>query len=283
MKKLFLGGLIIFMIGIGGLMLTTVQGNGLSFSSMFGERLPFEDEKVFEKDNIKHINVDVASSDVNILPSDTDEITVRYYGKADKNSLENRSLQTDLSQDTLDIHIHNKRTFSIGFTYVNQQIDVMIPSQTIKSLNVNGASSDITLKSFQSEQIEFDLASGDVQLNNVESNLITVNTSSGSVDGEDITGEMRVKTSSGDTNLHLKAIKHPLDISSSSGDVEIDIASEPTNMKLNYSSSSGEADINFPLKYDSLDRSNIQATIGSGNPDVTIRTSSGDLTFNLTN
>lgn len=225
----------------------------------------------------------MASSDVNILPSDKDEISVRYYGKADKNSIENRSLQADLSQGTLDIRIHNKRTFSIGFTYVDQQMDVMIPQETIESLNINGASSDILLKSVQSEEVTFDLASGDVQLNNVESNLFNINTSSGSVEGENITGEMRVETSSGDTNLHLDTIQSPLDISSSSGDVRIEVASEPTNMKLTYSSSSGEAEINFPLQYDSLDRSNIQATIGSGDPEVTIRTSSGDLTFNLIN
>ncbi|MFC0525575.1 DUF4097 family beta strand repeat-containing protein [Pontibacillus salicampi] len=281
MKKAFLIGLIVFIVGIGGVMITTVQGGSLSITSLLGATETFEQTKSYQAEEVKEVSIEASSSDVTILPSTNDKVEIRFFGKGDKKTIQSRHLETSLSNGSLDVRIEDKRNFSIGISILEHTLEVHLPEQQYESLTSHISSGDITLQDITAEDLKLDTSSGEIQLNTVKSDKMNIQTSSGSIQALEVSGDMKLHTSSGNIDVEVEAIEQDMDLSTSSGDVTITSTATPENMDLSYDSSSGEADINFPLQYNSLKDSSMQAIIGDGSHEVVVDTSSGDFTFHV--
>ncbi|KGX84011.1 DUF4097 family beta strand repeat-containing protein [Pontibacillus marinus] len=278
MKDFFLVGLTLLIIGVGGLVFMGFQGKAFSFTSFFGDVESFEKTASFNSSDITRIDLDVSSDDVQLHRSETNEITVRYYGESNNHEKAVESFYAEQQGDTL--QIGTKSTVNFGISYRDVNIEISLPEKQWEEISLSSSSGDIKAVNLEADNLAVKLSSGDVRFDDIVASQIGVKTSSGSFEGDHIKGELTVQTSSGDVELFRQELDHNVSIKSSSGDVSIQASEKPSNLFVQFDSSSGEADIAFPMKFSSMDESHIKGSVGEGKYEIKVNTSSGDFEFN---
>ncbi|QHE53994.1 DUF4097 family beta strand repeat-containing protein [Pontibacillus sp. HMF3514] len=277
MKNFFLIGMTLLISGVAGLVFMGFQGKAFSLKSLWGNVESFEKTASFDSSDIEEIFLDVSSEDVQIYRSTSNDIKVRYYGES--NHHEKVKDAFFAKQDGDKLQIETKSTVVFGVIYHDVNIDIAIPEKQWGKVSLNSSSGDIKAVNLGAESLFINLSSGDVRLDQVQANEINIKTSSGSFEGDRVKGHLTVHTSSGDVELFKHPLNHNMNIQSSSGDVSIQASEKPSNLYLQFDSSSGEADITFPMKFLSMDESHIKGSVGEGEYKIQVKTSSGDFDF----
>ena len=205
------------------------------------------DESYVEE--IKNININVKSSNVEINPVDSDKLNVKVY------DTEDRDISIKLKNDTLEIINNKSRVGFFLFGSQNPRVIIDVPKNNKYNLDIYGTSSDITVKS-NMENIKINVTSGDIKLkdaNDVEikvtsgdiivgevSNLLTSSTS-GDVEVNKVTEKVNVETTSGDIKIDELSLTKNSKIKATSGDVIID---KVNDIYIEGKARSGDVDIN---------------------------------------
>lgn len=230
-------------------------------------------ELVYEKDieeQIKRIKVNTKASSIQIEKSDSNKVSVKYYG--DKND-KDLSLTTD--NETLNI-TEDTSYFCIGFcSYAEHKIVISLPKEIDYELDLNTASGDVylpdaKLSNVKIKTISGDIAaitasnanlestSGDIEINEVEK--LSAKTISGEISANQIKRSCDIKTTSGDVEIVSLEITNNSKIVTISGDVDIEIN---RGSYVKTETISGEVSINNNDRY--------------AKSELTIKTTSGDI------
>jgi|SRR5690554_6304997 len=248
-------------------------------------------------DNIKDINIDIVSADLNIYLVDDDEVKVKYYGTS-KCFLcsSSNSYNFDVNGDELKIETSTR---SIGiFFYSRLNFDLYLPKQYNEKLFIKGVSSDIIINDMNLKEFEVKTVSGEINLKNItvdnelklkttsgdmELNSINANvffdTISGDIEAEKIKGNFKGKSTSGDIELEIKSNQFEIDIKTISGEVDIDLQNDADFVFI-VDTVSGDIDINFSYIVDSNKKHYKSGEVGEGINSVNIITVSGDVIIN---
>lgn len=274
MRDLFLVGVTLLIIGVAGLLFMGFQGKAFSFSSMWGDVESFERTESFNRTEVEEIEVDVSSADIQLLASESDSIEVRYYGNSNHREKVEKAFYATMRDNALDIG--TKSTVNFGISFQDLNLEIAVPKKQLNNLTINSSSGDVQVEGLKAKEMELKLSSGDIHFKNVQSPHINIRTSSGSVEGEKVKGDLSVGTSSGDIDLSKHSLNQNVDVHSSSGDIRIQASEEPSSLYVQFDSSSGEAEIDFPMQFSSMDESHVKGTVGEGEHTVQVNTSSGD-------
>ena len=148
-------------------------------------------DKSFDEE-FDEININSKASEIEIINSDSNNIRVVVYGNDDKVSLENY-------EKKLDITLNNKPCKGFCINNKIYKIEVYIPSNYDKKLNISNDYGDIKIGEFNNLSASIKELAGDIDIK--------------SLDNADISNNY------GDIKISKKAKK--LDILEKSGDVEI--------------------------------------------------------------
>lgn len=204
--------------------------NGKARMPMFGFSNKVSKELIMDEiyeNKFTKININVSTSDVNILVSNDDKIRIAIYG--DKELL-------DIKDETQELYIlfKEKKCFGICFNITKNKVDVYLPANYDKDILVNNDYGDIEISEFKNSNIEVNEACGDVHI--VSGNKVTVNNSYGNIKIDEAS-EVNVKESAGDVkvgtvksaqiennygDITVENITDSLDISDDCGDIKID-------------------------------------------------------------
>lgn len=254
--------------------------------------------KEFSKGNIKTINVETVSTDVNIITTKEDKIKVHFYGNTNSKKA-SPYLEAFANGDDLDILI--KYPVNISFMNINTKInlDIYIPENYKNSLQIKTTSGDAVIGDLQLDKFGFDTTSGDAKINsltvnetkfegtsgelNIKSLLSTkneFNTTSGDTAIENITGDILGESVSGSFKFDYKDFDNNINIDTTSGDVELKLPKK-SEFKLDFDSTSGDLKNDFPITVSGeADKHEIKGTVGNGNKIIKINTTSGNATIN---
>jgi len=255
-----------------------------------------DDSKTFNTGDINKISMNITSTDINIIPSEDEDIRVHFYGEVSTNR--NRdipSLVAYESGDELRIEIIKPRTVFIGINVWRTELDIYIPEDSLEVLKIDVVSSDIKVSGLKVDEFEYNGVSGDLKGESVFAEDIKFNTTSGDVSLKSYTGDADIRVVSGDLvledgslndNIKLVTISGDvyieqevpsnMDIKTTSGDVGINI-SEDAGFYLKASTVSGEIDNRFPIKITSSGRRSLEGKVGSGEKEIVVSTISGDI------
>jgi lia operon protein LiaG len=255
-----------------------------------------DDSKTFETEDINKITMNITSTDINIIPSEDEYIKVHFYGEVSTNR--NRdipSLVAYKSGDELRIEIIKPKTVFIGINIWRTKLDVYIPEDSLELLNIDAVSSDIEVSDLKVGEFEYTGVSGDLKGEMILADNIKANTTSGDIDIDSYTGDLNIHVISGDLvlkdgslsdNIELTTISgdiyieqedsSSMNINTTSGDVGIKI-SEDAGFYLKANTVSGEIDNRFPIEITSSGRRNLQGKVGSGEKEIVVSTTSGDI------
>lgn len=276
--KIGLGILIIVILALIGVIIWGIKsGNGFTFF----EKPVIIYDNTFEK--IASINVDVTSYDVELKESNNDIIKVEISGS--KKNQDKFHVEEENGNLTIN---ENGSSVCIGFC-LDGTITIYLPNQDItyhhksssgniysdidlRSVVINTTSGDITLKNINdgtisstsgninvanANKLNVSATSGDISLD--ETKNIIANTKSGNIEVRSITSKMDITTTSGDINISSLSIKEDSKAEAKSGNIDIKLDKD---VFIDATTRSGNIDI---------DNTNT-------NPTLIIKTTSGDIT-----
>ena len=245
---------------------------------------------------VSEIYIDITSTDINIIPSEDEDIRVHLSGEVSTNK--NRdipSLVAYQSGDELRIEIIQPRTIFIGISVWRAKLDVYIPEDSIEALKIDTVSSDINVSNLKVGEFDYDGVSGDFKGESLFAEDINFNTTSGDFNLKSYTGDINIHVVSGDLvleggsmndNIELVTISGDIyieqedpsnmDIRTTSGDVGIKI-SEDAGFYINANTVSGDIDNRFPIEITSSSRRSLEGTVGGGGKEIVVSTTSGDI------
>ena len=276
--KICLGILIIVILALIGVIIWGIKsGNGFTFF----EKPVIIYDNTFEK--IASINVDVTSYDVELKESNNDTIKVEISGS--KKNQDKFHVEEENGNLTIN---ENGSSVCIGFC-LDGTITIYLPNQDItyhhksssgniysdidlRSVVINTTSGDITLKNINdgtvsstsgninirnANKLNVSATSGDISLD--EPKNLVANTQSGNIEVRSITSKMDITTTSGDINISSLSIKEDSKAEAKSGNIDIKLDKD---VFIDATTRSGNIDI---------DNTNT-------NPTLIIKTTSGDIT-----
>ena len=276
--KIGLGILIIVILALIGVIIWGIKsGNGFTFF----EKPVIIYDNTFEK--IASINVDVTSYDVELKESNNDIIKVEISGS--KKNQDKFHVEEENGNLTIN---ENGSSVCIGFC-LDGTITIYLPNQDItyhhksssgniysdidlRSVVINTTSGDITLKNINdgtvsstsgniniknANKLNVSATSGDISLD--EPKNLVANTQSGNIEVRSITSKMDITTTSGDINISSLSIKEDSKAEARSGNIDIKLDKD---VFIDATTRSGNIDI---------DNTNT-------NPTLIIKTTSGDIT-----
>lgn len=251
--------------------------------------------KEFDINAVNKVSIDTVSSDVNIISSKDNNIKVHFYGTTSDLSRAPK-LETSLNGDKLDIEIkYPKQIVSIMNFSLNTKLDVYVPENYKKSMEIETVSGEIAIDKLEADSFKAHTTSGDVSIDSLVgsttdfssvSGSIKVKelytkgnvfkTTSGDIKIEAITGDIKASSVSGSITALYKEFDNEVEAKTVSGDVDL-ILPEASEFKVDFSSTSGDLDNEFPLVITGkIEKRNIKGTVGNGQKTIKIGTTSGD-------
>lgn len=230
-------------------------------------------ELVYERDitePIKKINVITKASTIQVETNDTNKISVKYYG--DK---EDKELDLSTANEVLNIN-EDTSYFCIGFcNYAEHKIIISLPKEIDYELDFNTASGDIYIPNINLSNISIKTVSGDIKVINAKN--ANLESTSGDIEITEVE-KLVSKTVSGEINVNR--IKRSCDIKTTSGDVDISLLEITTNS--NISTISGEVEIETNRNsYVKTETVSGEVSIDNNNryakTELTVKTTSGDI------
>lgn len=215
-------GFIIFLISILSILFIVVLfvmvyllNNDYSFTSSNHQKLY---EKAYSLSLFDDVHLSVTDSDVFIKKSDTNQVRVEIYGEENKSSsvIRDRILEIKKSSS-------NRMCFFFCFSE-RDAVYLYLPKESSGMLSIQSRSGDIVVEDFPNLELDITTNSGDTSIDTV-SNL-KVKTSSGDLDIHSILGGINITSYSGDVMIDSLSILKNSSISTSSGDVSISSASD---------------------------------------------------------
>ncbi|WP_239257134.1 DUF4097 family beta strand repeat-containing protein [Listeria ilorinensis] len=255
MKRVFLAGLVLLIIGGIGFLLTFNKGEMVDSGTTFKQTYELSDKSVNElKLETSH------DTNVQFKESTTGKNYVEVSGRYSDGEIEqlkkakpedggkSLTLVTTDQDDWFnffEFHVYGEQTITVYLTAPNM----------LKNLKVDGRSADVTIQDGQLVQADLQADSGDLILHSVETEKINIENRSGDTVMTDTKGDAHYSADSGD----LEVARHQgnLVAEASSGSIDTDTIS---GSRLSLSTDSGEI-----------------STVNTASKESTYRASSGDI------
>jgi lia operon protein LiaG len=284
MKNVF--AIIIAMLALGTLYVILNDNTSLfAKESQSGERIEVTNK-------IKHIDLNLESSDTEVIPVDKNEVKVEIEGKG--------TMTLAQKGHTINVAVKHKWYEWIGFNR-KSNVTVYIPKEYDHSMDIDIGSGNFIMagasdsKKWKLDELSVDMGSGNMELKNIETNVFEhdgssgdlvvdglttkegkVEISSGDVELSNYEGPLEGDLSSGELTVTMDSLKGDLNFDVSSGGVNLDLP-EDASFKLNGNASSGDISCNLPLKDQKIEDGNISGVAGSGQYTIDVSVSSGNV------
>lgn len=237
-----------------------------------------DDEGSFNIQDIDSINVSTVSSDVRFIPEDRNDVRVHFHGSiASNKEVTSPELIAEIQNKVLKIKIDPKSSVSFGFYSSNIDLDIYIPNEYSKSIDVKTTSADINLGSLDIKDISVSSVSGDIEAESLYTEKSSFESTSGEIELKDFSGKIDAETTAGDVFINFKVLKDYVDIHSTSGGIEL-VLPHNSGFYLESKSTSGDIECDFPISLEGkLSDKNIRGRVGQEKNKIVLSTVSGDI------
>jgi len=258
-----------------------------------------DESKTFKPEEISEIEVNLVSTDLNIIPTTKGEIIVHFYGEVSTCMKRNvPELVAYKTGDKLYVEtLRGKSNIVIGINISRTTMDIYIPEASLREFKINIVSGDVVLEGITAAEFLLETVSGDIKIQDLMAEKIRINSTSGDIAVKEYTGNIDAGAISGNINLIGGGDNEDIDVSAVSGDILIDQdsvsdmnigsisgdvkikLSEDSQFYLDVSTVSGDIKYDFAIKISSSGRRELEGVVGDGGDRIMISTVSGDVTL----
>jgi lia operon protein LiaG len=237
-----------------------------------------DDNKTESPAGIQKINISSLSSEVNIIPTDSNEIKAHLYGTTSVSKNEDKPrLEILKNENSLDMKvIFPNRMIWFGFIFNNIKLDVDIPKAYLNDLNVHTTSGKINIKDISLNELNISKISGDFDGNNLTAKSVHLSSISGSSRLEGKLGDLDINSTSGDVRATYTEFDNDVTVTSVSGRVVLKLP-DNAQFKLRSKAVSGNVSCDFALSDKNSGHNFLDGIAGVGGKTISINSTSGDI------
>jgi len=285
MKKI---SLILLIVMVGSFLIAgigfRITGGISHFINGNGVAQEIDEVKYFDIEGVDNINIDVTSTNVDIIPTDDSQVKVHFHGEVSSVSLKSRfELDAIRNNNTIDIDIISNSFTSISFgsmAYVNVKLDIYVPKNYDKNILIDSTSSDVKINNLSLNNLTNETTSGNLIIDKVNTVKTRVKTTSGDIVASEFNGDLDVKSTSGNINIDYENFENEIKIETVSGEVELNLEKE-SKFYLKAKTTSGDINCNYPITINNNVKKNvIEGNVGDSDNSIVIKTTSGDIDIN---
>lgn len=267
MKKLIFLFIAIFGIGLLGALILISSYGGFGFNTVL-----IYEKKVLENDKIEQIEIDQNSTDVKIIPTKDQNMTVELNGKASKRVKDQYKLEVKEDGEKVKIAVirdDNQWLSVFDLNNGNVDLNLKLPKKIYELIHINLSSGNMDLNEIQAKEVALNTSSGNINVEKSEiEKTLSINSLSGNLMLQNLKAEkLDVDLESGNSSIKQAETKSVM-LSSKSGDVQMNdvngdigvvvssantkIINNEMNSDIKIKSSSGGVDIHFQKQPQSL-------------------------------
>lgn len=265
LKKLIITAILIIIIGVGGSIITYTSSN---------KSAEMNEIQSINYENIDSVQINSVSTDVEIIATkEQKNASIQLVGKTKEINIPELSVKAEGTKLVIDLKEGNTKNkwleLSPTFAPSTLVLKVYVPEKILNNIAYNSVSADLYLENMHANTIAFSNTSGDFDGRNLQFESATIQTVSGDVEIDELIGMIMITSESGDITMTMTDLIYPMQINSTSGDVEIVTENAPTDVEFKINSVSGNLNI--------LNEFNKSTIIGNGTTLVEIQTTSADI------
>jgi DUF4097 and DUF4098 domain-containing protein YvlB len=240
---------------------TTTYGNGLKVLH----------EKTFQINPGNQLKVKTPTGDVEVTYWDEAKVYIKILG--DDDAEERMSFEFNNDDNLIEIIADKDGSLFSWFSGINLKYEIKVPAKF--NVNISTSGGDIKLGGVNGTA-KLHTSGGDIWAEKVEGNL-DVSTSGGDISLVCGGTEIVAHTSGGDINLNYFGPNLGIDLSTSGGDIEVELPAD-FNASMELSTSGGDVSCNLTLNNATkLSGNKIVADLNKGGMDFNAHTSGGDI------
>ncbi len=276
-KKVFRLALVCFLVGAVGLVYY-FQKNQTWYSGME----PVNEQRTVQE-QVKSLELDTATVDLDIVAGDRSDIGVRLSGEVNRKRKDALRLITEMRGDGT-LYIAVKEPNHLGFSFGpdhDLRLEVIIPNRELERITVKSNTGDVHASALTAGVSSFETDTGDLALEGIKGNHLQATSHTGDLQLRQIEAKVDVGNDTGDVKIiDLAELKQDITIQTATGDVSIDARNTPAAAQIDLMTDTGDVNVKWSgLDYQEKDESEVRATIGTGGPRIEVSSSTGDISI----
>lgn len=243
---------------------TSCYAVGFDIKKLSASPEPTLVEKSFPMDQVKRIEVGLATEKLRVYESEDDEIHVSYYTNGDDYELKLEEGELSLKHKGLGFF----DMFKFDLFFGNREATLRVPADFNADMEINLSTGDLTVENLQAlGNLELELTTGRTAVRNVSCATLAIGSTTGEVSIADTKADKAsVKCTTGAAHLsNLDAID--IYISMTTGSVRGTLAGNDSDYTI--------------VSYTATGRNNLPANWGSGERKLHVEASTGDIAIDF--
>jgi len=234
-------------------------------------------EKTFPIDPGKQLKVKTPTGDVEVTYWDESKVHIKILG--DDDAEQRMSFEFNNDEDLVEIIADKSSSLTSWFSGIRLKYEIKVPAKF--NVDVSTSGGDIKLGGV-SGMAKLNTSGGDIWADRVEGNL-DVSTSGGDISLICGGTEIVAHTSGGDINLKYFGPNLGIDLSTSGGDIQVELPSD-FDASMELSTSGGDVSCNLTMNNATkLSGHKIVADLNNGGMEFNAHTSGGDIDVRKSN
>ncbi|MGN1401958.1 MAG: DUF4097 family beta strand repeat-containing protein [Bacillus sp. (in: firmicutes)] len=221
--------------------------------------------KTYSPEDIHHIAIDTAASDIEIVRGNQDaEISIIYPDKQQPSTIE-------LQDNTLKI-TSNKMANLIGFNIKNKQekIILSLPEKLYGNISIKNSVGATLLKDLTTGNVKVQTSTGAVKLVQVTTDNIAIEAEVGAISVEHSRGQMVLENGTGTIQIKTDELTDPIEASTEIGAIQILTKKKPNDVFITAYTEIGSTQI-YGEKTSAYKQ-------GDSSTEITLKTTTGGIT-----
>lgn len=302
MKKLviILISVVVLSFSAGGTIILATGGfrSSDSFIASNNKAYTINDEKIQKTDGIKEIYIESSSEDISIISENRKDVKSHFYGDVSGSS--KPALQSRVEGNKLIISTKPYNSFNFGFNISSKRslkLDISIPQTYASDVSIKLTSGSITSSNpLKLNNFNLNLSSGSADLKNLTAANLSLHATSGKIYGENIVcensslelssgsinlnefkGNLKHRSTSGETEVTYSEFNNNVDLNVSSGEIILNLPKN-SQFALNSKATSGSVKCDFPVTVQGESKHNeLNGVVGNSKNQINISATSGNI------
>lgn len=243
----------------------------LFVSSLAKPAKEFDREEIAKIDNTKEIVINAPYTDINLVPSDSNDLKVHLYGK------EKAIPELRVTSENQRVRIDLKRSHIITFYNGEIKLDIYIPKAYSQDLAAKTPSHSISLTGLNLNKLSCQSSSGDIFIKSVSAAETELETASGNMTISDYNGNLNALNSAGSISAAYSVLNSRVVLETASGAIDLKLPGN-AEFQLVAKTSSGTINSEFPINVSGLlEKNTLKGTVKNDRNKINLTTVSGDI------
>lgn len=204
-------------------------------------------EESFPSESIDNITIESDLANVKILPSDSNDIEVKWKGSLLKSNLNKNNVSIEEKSSELVITIGGRKLFNFsffGFGFFNKrEVEIYLPEKRFQSITLYNDVGNATISSISVDHLIAETSVSNLTIKDIQANMIRAKSDVGIITVDGFGGNLFAKSNVGNININTDTIAADMELESDVGNINLSVPLIPDNVSFHTESDIGTVQV----------------------------------------